>query len=296
MKQLVPIILLFLSYTLRAQDGPEFPDMRSWGLSYTDSSDRYIFADTAFIRVSPDTRQTPQDTLVAGDNIKVLEVTGESLTIRGLKGPWLRISYVRNNVTKSGYVWQGLVSCAPIRRGDTKFVYGIERRADSSFVSGMGKETIRRYLVRVKVVKNGSILAKAGFITFDDESANFSDGKIMSGMGLTNVQHVVVFSFTGGACAVPTYDYYFAWTKDSLLVRLPDKMNVSDAGNFYHSEKFTFPNEKNGRADLIRWEMTEEEGGEEEEKDGSPILKLTAKKSVVYQWDGANKTTRVVTP
>lgn len=296
MKYLVPFLCLLFSYSVQAQDEPHYPDMRSWGFTYADSIDAYIFADTALVRVSTDTKQKPADTLLAGDHIKVLEVTQEALTLRGLKGPWLRVSYTKNNEGRTGYVWQGLVSCKPLRRGDTKFVYAIERKADSVVrQEDDSKIVLPRYLVRVKVIKNGQILARAAFMTPNDESANFSDARIMSGMGLTGVQQIVVLSFTGAACAIPTYDYYFAWTQDSLFVRLPDKMNVADAGAAYHTETFTFPNEKKGKPDLIRWDMTEEEATEEE-KDGEPVLKVTDRQSVVYAWDFINKKITVVKP
>lgn len=284
MKKLLLLLFICLSNTLQAQD---FPDMRSWSL-YGDFLDRYIFADTAFIRITPDTKQAPIDTLLAGDNITIISTTSNALTIRGLKGPWLQVNYQKNSELKNGYIWQGLVSCAPMRRGDIKFVYGIERRADSAYTSEQGKDTLRRYLVRLKVIQNGSILARAAFVTDDDESANFSMGKVMSGMGLTNVQHIVVITFSGEACAIPTYDYYFALTKDNQLIRLPEKTNIGDAGVFYHAESFTFPNEKNGKPDMVIWDMLEEETTEKLDKDGNEILKVTGKKTVTYTWDAVN--------
>lgn len=288
MKGLLFILLISVTQFLYAQDAPYYPDMRSWMIGGSDTSNRYIFADTAFIRISPDTKQAPIDTLLAGDNITVTGVSTNSLSIRGIKGPWLNISYTKNGEPKSGYVWQGLVSLSPLRRGDTKFVFGIERRADSIYQSGKSKDTLRRYLVRLKVVQNGKILAKAGIITPDDESADLSGGKIMSGMGLTNVQHIIVLAFSGEACGVPSYDYYLAWTKDSVLVRFPDKMNVGDADVFYHSENFVFPNEKNGKPDMIIWDMIVEESTEKTDKDGNTILKVTDKKSISYAWDAIN--------
>ncbi|SIN81111.1 SH3 domain-containing protein [Chitinophaga niabensis] len=284
MKKLLPILFICFSNTLYAQD---FPDMRSWSL-YGDSLERYIFADTAFVRITPDTKQAPIDTLLAGDNITITNITSNSLTIRGLKGPWLQVNYQKNGESRNGYIWQGLVSCAPMRRGDIKFVYGIERRADSAYTSDQGKDTLRRYLVRLKVIQNGSILAKAAFVTDDDESANFSMGKVMSGMGLSNVQHIVVVTFSGEACAIPTYDYYFALTKDNQLIRLPGKTNIGDAGVYYHGESFTFPNEKNGKPDMVIWNMIEEEATEKVDKDGNEILKVTGKRTVNYAWDAVN--------
>jgi hypothetical protein len=286
MKSPLLFLFLFVSQFVFSQDVPDFPDMRSWMINNTDTSDRYIFADTALVRISPDTKQAPADTLFAGDNITVTGVTANALTIRGLKGPWLKIQYTKNGEPKSGYIWQGLVSCIPLRRGDVKFVLGIERRADSVTGSGKNKYIINRFLFKLKVVKQGAVLAKTTFITFDDESANFCYGKIMSGMGLTNVQNIVVISVGGEACGIPEYDYYFAWTKSQQLIRFPDREGVSDAGVFYHNETFTFPNEKDGKPDMVIWKKTVEESTDKVDKNGNEILKVTERKSAVYIWDG----------
>ncbi|OQP42833.1 hypothetical protein A4H97_11790 [Niastella yeongjuensis] len=285
----IPLLILFLAVGnfVQAQDAPDFPDMRSWMLNNNDTADRYIFADTALIRISPDTKQTPIDTLFAGDNITVTGITANALTIRGLKGPWLKINYTKNGAPRNGYIWQGLISCMPLRRGNIKFVYGIERRADS--ISKGDKFNIRRFLVRLKVVQDGKVLTSRSLITYDDESANSSFGKIMSGMGLTNVQNIIVLEFSGEACGIPTYDYYFAFTKSNQLLRFPDKESMSDAGAFYHSETFTFPNEKNGKPDMICWNSETEEATDKVDKNGDAIMKVTEKKNAAYTWDGVNE-------
>jgi hypothetical protein len=287
MKTLLVFLFLALCQFVFAQNEPDFPDMRSGMINNTDTSDRYIFADTALVRVSPDTKQAPADTLFAGDNITVTGVTPNALTIRGLKGPWLKIKYTKNGELKSGYIWQGLVSCIPLRRGDVKFVLGVERRADSVTGSGKDKYTIKRFLFKLKVVKQGAILAKTTFIASDDESANFCYGKIMSGMGLTNVQNMVVISVGGEACGIPEYAYYFAWTKSQQLINFPERQGMSDAGIFYHIETFTFPNEKDGKPDMVIWKKTVEESTDKVDKNGNEILKVTERKSAVYTWDGA---------
>ncbi|OQP52252.1 hypothetical protein A4D02_23960 [Niastella koreensis] len=281
------LLFLALGNFALAQDEPGFPDMRSWSINNQDTTDRYIFADTALVRVSPDTKQPPIDSLFAGDNIIVTGVTPNSLTIRGIKGPWLKINYTKNGVPKNGYIWQGLVSCAPLRRGNVKFVYGIERRADS--IRKDDKYKIRRFLVRLKVVQDGRVLATQSFTTFDDESANYSSGKIMSGMGLTNVQNIVTIEFSGDACGISTYDYYFAFTKNNQLIPFPGKENVADAGAYYHSESFTFPNEKNGQPDTVVWNMENAEDTQKTDRKGDPIYKITEKKNTVYTWDGVNE-------
>lgn len=286
-------IFLCLAFTVAAQaqdDDTRYSDFRSWSLyPSSDPIDRYIFADTAYVRVSPDTKQAPQDTLFAGDNIQVTKVEKQALTIRGLQGPWLSINYTKNGLQKKGFIWQGLVSCMPLRRGDIKFVYAPERKFDSTTVVDGKKQKSSYFQLKLKVVQNGQIIAKASFATPDDESANWSEGKVMSGMGLTNVQQILVFTFSGEACGIPTMYHYLAFTKNNQLIQLPGKMTVGDAGVYYHDETFTFPNEKNGKPDMIFWNSQTEESNENKlDKNGEPILEVTEKKSRTYVWDGIN--------
>jgi hypothetical protein len=286
MKYLIFVLFILASGVAHAQ---EYPDMRTWMLAPGDTADRYIFSDTAFIRRSPDTKQAPLDTLLLGDNIKVLDIiTGSSLTIRNLKGPWLKISYNRNGEERTGYVWQGLVSMKPLRRGDTKYIWAIDRK----YKVTKDDYTSDYFNVVIKVLQNGKVVGKESLSLPDNESANFSDGRIMSGMGLTNVQNVVTLSFSGAACGVDTYDHYFAFTKDNILVKLPYKTNMGDAGAAYHEETFTFPNEKDGQPDLIIWDMMEGEATEKTDKNGEPIFKTTDKKRLIYRW---NSTTSTIT-
>jgi hypothetical protein len=291
LKKLICIFLISCANFVYAQDKStlDFPDMRSWMLSEGDTIERYIFADTALVRSTPDTKLVPSDTLFTGDNISITGITNNSLTLRGIRGPWLKISYRKYGILKKGYIWQGLVSCTSLRKGNTKFIYAIDRRADSIYTSGKSKDTLRRYLVKLKVLKDGKTITKSSFLTYDDESAQYSNSRVMSGMGLTNVENIVVISFGGEACAIPLNEYYFALTNNNRLIRLPDKMNVSDAGSYYHTETFTFPNEKNGKPDMVIWNSTDEEATEKVNKKGEPIIKTTGKKSATYIWDGVNE-------
>ena len=60
-KTLLLFVFLAVGQFAFAQDEPDFPDMRSWRIRNNDTTDRYIFSDTALIRISPDTRQPPAD-------------------------------------------------------------------------------------------------------------------------------------------------------------------------------------------------------------------------------------------
>jgi hypothetical protein len=262
-------------------------DVRTWNLQVNDN--RYVFADTAFVRVSADTKQSPLDTLFAGDDITVTAITDKLLNLKGLTAPWVEIKYKKNGIDKEGFLWQGLISLMPLRRGDTKFVYSIDRRVDTTFIADGAKTVSRQFLVKLKVVQAGKLKATSSCRVYDGEEANFTEAKVMSGLGLSNVQNIVTLTFMGAACGIPSNYYYFAWLNDSRLVPLPGRMDVGDAGAYYHEESFTFPGEKNGQPDMIYWNMKEGEATEKMDKNGEPVFKET-KSAAKYSWDGVNGT------
>lgn len=267
----------------------EYPDVRAWNLQINDA--RYVFADTAYVRISPDTKQSPLDTLFAGDDITVSAITDKLLTLKGLSAPWVQIKYKKEGVDKEGFLWQGLISFAPMRRGDTKFVYAIDRRMDS--ILPEDKSVLKQFLVKLKVVRTGKLMATSSLRVFDGEGANFSEAKVMSGLGLSNVQNIVTLTFTGAACGVPSTYYYFAWMNNDRLATLPQRETVGDGGVYYHDEAFTFPAEKDGQPDMILFNIEEGEETERVNQKGEAIMKVT-KKASKYSWDGVNGTFKKV--
>lgn len=265
---------------LFAQDQEPESIFNTWMLSKDDS--RYIFADTALVRISPDTKQAAIDTLLAGDDIIAVDVlAGKLLTLKGLTLPWVQIKYKKDGVEKQGYVWEGLISFSPMRRGDMKFVFAYDRRVDTL----IDKEKRPQYIVKLKAVQARKILAATTFRIMDDESAGFSYVKVMGGLGLSNVQNIVSVGFGGEACGIPTNYYYFAWTKDGRIAALPGRMDDGEVGVYYHSESFIFPGEKDGMPDTIILKMREEEETNTRDKNGEPILSVT-EEFTRYSWDG----------
>lgn len=255
-----------------------------WSLNPGDS--RYIFADTAYVRVSTDTKQTPADTLFAGDDVTVATITEQSFTLKGITAPWVQIKYKKNGLEKEGFIWRGLLSFEPMRRGDTKFVYAMDRRVDTT-VRENGETTVfHKFIIKLKVVSGGKLMGTVQWKIDDDEAANFTGGKVMSGLGLSNVQNIVVVNFGGQACGVPDNFFYYAWTNDARLVPLPGRMNVGDAGAYHHEENFVFPAEKNGKPDMIIMNMEEEESTDKTDKKGDTIF-TSKKETAQYSWDGS---------
>lgn len=281
-------LLTCFTAPLFAQDQEQEFIFNTWSLNKDDS--RYIFADTALVRISPDTKQAPIDTLLAGDDITAVNIlSAKMLTLKGLTLPWVQVKYNKNGVEKEGYVWEGLISFTPMRRGDMKFIFAYDRRVDTL----IDQREQSQYIVKLKAVQAGKLLATTSFRIFDGESAGFCYAKVMSGLGLSNVLNIVSVGFGGAACGVPTDYYYFAWMKDGCFASLPGRMEVGDAGVYYHEESFIFPGEKDGQPDIIVLKMHEEEETDKVDKNGEPVMAVK-EASTKYSWDGVNGTYKKV--
>ncbi|MCW3464146.1 hypothetical protein [Chitinophaga nivalis] len=263
-----------------------------WQIQAGDS--RYVFTDTAYVRTGADTRQAIADTLFAGDEITIREITDKPLTLKGFTAPWLQITYKKDSVEKTGFLWQGLISFTQMRRGDTRFVFGVDRRFVKTVKEGGETYEESEYLIKLKAVVAGQLLSAMQRRGGGDGSFSYAESKVMSGLGLTNVKNIVVLTLSGEACGVPTNYFYYAWMNDNRLVALPDRSDVGDADVYYHSEKFLFPAEKGGQPDQIL--LTIEEGTNEDDKRdkaGNAIMTIK-KSSKQYTWDGTSGTFRAL--
>ncbi|WP_160714183.1 SH3 domain-containing protein [Chitinophaga solisilvae] len=272
------VAFVCISLNVTAQETPY-----TWRVSQDET--RYIYADTAYVRASPDTKQSPLDTLLLGQEVKALETTEKTLSLKRLDLPWVKVTYSKNGEEKSGYIWQGLLSFPQIRRGETKFIFGVERMVDTTVTYEDGNKAVQhKFVIKLKIAVADKLTTSSQWKIPADESSGFSQTKVMSGLGLSNVQHIIVISFGGEACGIATEYYYHALTTDGRLMSLPSRMEVGDAGVYYHTESFVFPAEKNGRPDIITKETEEGEDTEKTDKQGNVIYKIT-RSSVGWIWD-----------
>ena len=97
--------------------------------------------------------------------------------------------------------------------------------------------------ISVKAVNQNYKLLDTFTIAKQLDESMFFENSTINGWGLKNVNSIYRISLSGEACGIPTYHYYFGWTGKKILL-LPQKYQVGDAGIFYHTEEFFFPNEK----------------------------------------------------
>jgi hypothetical protein len=236
----------------------------------------YVFADTLFVRKTPNLKSSVQDTIFVGDDVKIID-GGEIFKIGNREFPWFKISYTNSsNVKQTGYAWGGLLSFKALRRGNTKFVYGIPK----IIVKGKKNNNITESIVQVKAVENKQTIAKID-MTINSESSGLSNAIILNGSNLTNISNILLVSFSGEACGIPTYHFYLLWDGKQFY-QAPKSESIADAGVYHEGYSLIFPSEKGGIKDKVIQNYTLEQVIDEEK---NKYKRKNAK--TIYSWTGS---------
>lgn len=261
-----------------------------WQLVYHDhqgkeeTSEAVIGVKNCYIREDASTNSTLLDSLQIGHKIKVLKDSEKYLNIKGLNLSWIEIEYQKNNQTKKGFLWKGFIALNATKDKNLTFITTIDRKFSKKIKHDDYDYEASFYGLTAKVINEKNEILGEKSISKDFSESIYNYASVIDNWGLKNINSIYRVSFTGGACGVPSYHYYFGWNgKDFLL--LPEKFDVSDAGAYYHIENFIFPKEKGGQANTIIKEITESENIDTESEEY--IFKVT-KEIEYYSWDGKN--------
>jgi hypothetical protein len=129
-------------------------------------------------------------------------------------------------------------------------------------------------------MEGNTLIDEVYFDTGRGEELSSASFNVESSHKLQNVEFTLKATVSGEACGIASYDQYVLF-KDKKLITLPQLMNVGDAGAFYHSEEYVFPNDKGGipNAFILKVEDMEVDEKDREKKKSS---------SKTYLWNGSS--------
>lgn len=280
MRFLALLIFIFISFTSRAQT-PWREDYTIWQ-SYDSAAQWYVYAAKAMIRETASAEGLLIDSVSAGTILTGTGFVKKNTVARGIHAPWIKIRYKKENAEKTGYVWLGSIAFKNLTKGDTSFIYGIDKVTSKKIVADDYTEYSLH--IGVKAIYNNTVLDEKKWVIPGDESSSYAEAKLLGDMGLQNTHEVLRINIGGEACGIPTNYYYHGWNGQRFF-ELPAKYSVGDAGVFYHSETLLFPTEKGGKPGYIIKLMEEEEVLEEEtETKPAKVKKKTGKE--IFAWNG----------
>ncbi len=233
--------ITFGSLTLAHADDD---DSINYVFEFAEQSTQKVLVDNTNVRQQPNLKADIVEKLHSGTLVKI-DDNNKVLSLGGKSAYWHKVSFRKDNKTQEGYIWGGNLAIG-------------HRHLDGyDFLFGSSGSTREKATMTVKVLKNKKPLQDVSF-EVDAYSLNGVSFKwLNSNKDLKGVDNILVAEVSGEACGIPSYTQYMLW-HNKKLTPLPILMSVSDAGIFYHTEQFVFPNEQGGKANQII--LTTDEG------------------------------------
>lgn len=203
----------------------------------------------------------------------------KSEIIFNIASPFIAVKFESNGQWVSGYVWGGLIAdvAAKDAKGNHFFLTRTSYDPEKYYFKGL--------VARIDGKTNHVVRADVDTI-FSMNS--WTEGKVFSGMGLSNVSSIFRATYYAESCGIFTISYYFAWDGKTLLQDLPTKSSVGDGGIYSYGEEILFPVEHKQGNDLIIV-RTEESNYKDiyfKEIDLYELVGTTNSSLKIYKWDG----------
>ncbi len=275
MKSLMTGVLMLILQCFSAQTGEEiYPDSI---FDFTENKTQKIFTDWTRIRKDPDVKSQILDSLPTNRQVLILKKEEAVLKLGERAANWYKVSYQKGDVVSEGYVWGANLCIGYRNKNGYDFLFGLSKTIDRK---NEYNQTEKQNIAGVKVIEANTLIDEVYFDAGRGEELRSGTFNIESNHKLQNVELTIKASTSGDACSIASYDQYVLF-KDKKLITLPRLMSVSDAGVFYHSEEFVFPNDKGGipNAFILKTRDMELDDKDREKKSQS---------SKTYLWNGSS--------
>ena len=277
MKTLLTALFLLMLQFFTAQENEVYAD---GVFNFTENKNQKIFTDWTRVRKEPGVNAQILDSLQSNQQIMILtkEETVPVLQLGERRANWYKISYQKGDVTGEGYIWGGNLCVGYRNKNGYDFLFGLSKTVDRKNKSL--NEVEKQNIAGIKIMEGNMLIDEIYFDTGRGEELSTASFAIESNHKLQDVEFTLKAMVSGEACGIGTYDQYVLY-KDKKLIALPQLMNVGDAGAYYHSEEYVFPNDKGGipNAFILKVEDMETDDKDREKKKRS---------SKTYLWNGSS--------
>ncbi|AZB08440.1 SH3 domain-containing protein [Chryseobacterium sp. G0162] len=277
MKTLWTALFLLMIQLFVAQENEVYAD---GVFNFTENKNQKIFTDWTRVRKEPGVNAQMLDSLQSNQQVMILkkEEGVPVLQLGERRANWYKISYQKGDVTSEGYVWGGNLCVGYRNKNGYDFLFGLSKTVDRKIKDL--NEPNKQNIAGIKVMEGNTLIDEVYFDTGKGEELSTASFSIESNHKLQEVEFTLKAMVSGEACGIGTYDQYVLY-KDKKLIALPQLMNIGDAGAYYHSEEYVFPNDKGGipNAFILKVEDMETDDKDREKKKRS---------SKTYLWNGSS--------
>ncbi|MDQ1857780.1 SH3 domain-containing protein [Chryseobacterium sp. WLY505] len=273
MKTLWTALFLLMLQFFTAQENEVYAD----GIfSFEENKAQKIFTNWTRVRSDAGVNAQIVDSLQVNQQVMILQKDNAVLKLGERNANWYKISYQKGENILEGYIWGGNLCVGYRNKNGYDFLFGLSKTIDRK--NKEINEIEKQNIAGIKVLEGNTLLDEVYFDTGRGEELSSAAFNIESNHKLQNVEFTLKAMVSGEACGIASYDQYVLF-KDKKLIVLPQLTNVGDAGAFYHSEEYIFPNDKGGIPDafILKVEDMEVDEKNREKKKHS---------SRTYVWNG----------
>lgn len=277
MKTLWTALFLLMLQLFTAQENEVYAD---GVFNFTENKNQKIFTDWTRVRKEPGVNAQILDSLQSNQQITILkkEETIPVLQLGERKANWYKISYQKGDATAEGYIWGGNLCVGYRNKNGYDFLFGLSKTVDRKNKSL--NEIEKQNIAGIKVMEGNTLIEEIYFDTGRGEELSTASFNIESNHKLQDVEFTLKAMVSGEACGIAAYDQYILY-KDKKLIALPQLMNVGDAGAYYHSEEYVFPNDKGGVPNTFILKV-------EDMKTDDKDRETKKRSSKTYLWNGSS--------
>ena len=260
---LLPLSLL-LSTAMSGQTDPEESVTVVLRALPADHATR-VFGDKINVRQAPNKDAAVVDQLTIGEPVTIIAEDPAEMTLNGWTAQWRKIAYTRNGKRREGFAWGGVLSPIALQAGDVSFVYNIVKSTSKKEKGPDGAVYDNpEHDIEIRAVRGGAI-ASTVRLRLGFQPDYLSEAFLYNHLGLKQYKNVLKFTFHYEACGYTAYDVWCVWD-GRQLVQLPVLESASDAGAFFDSETYLFPEVQGGVEGML---LYQHEHGEGMEMDGT---------------------------
>lgn len=275
MKTLWTALFLLMLQFFTAQENEVYAD----GIfGFEENKTQKIFTDWTRVRLYPGVNTQIVDSLQTNQQVVILKKEETVLKLGERAANWYKISYQKGENILEGYIWGGNLCVGYRNKNGYDFLFGLSKTIDRK--NKESNETEKHNIAGIKVMEGNTLIDEVYFDTGRGEELSSAAFNIESSHKLQNVEFTLKAMVSGEACGIASYDQYVLF-KDKKLITLPQLMNVGDAGAFYHSEEYVFPNDKGGISNAFILKVEDMEVDEKDREKKKSSFKT-------YLWNGSS--------
>ncbi len=282
-KTLLTIVALLATSLVFAQEA----DVNNWMISdgslegFVVGKQYFSMVSDANLREGSNTQSSVITKLAIATPVEIISVSTDSLTLRGVKLPWVQVrTKAMGKPEQTGYLWGGFLALASIQTPNEEYT----PNAGVQYLTGVAayNEEKHQITVQVRAAKDGKELAKCEFTTNGDLSYYPSFEVIFE--SFPKVKAVLSVNYYYPACGYPSGNNLLFWLENNQLTKVLETSSVSDGGVFYDSEEFILPSQRGGIGDHI---IVTHDHSEFEEKGNDLVRSRQSYGISLHKWNGA---------